>query len=224
VPEGTLGNLQLIDTLPQGLKFEGTVSINGNSGPAPYASVEPFTHTAIPEANEEGDPSVDSTTVTWSLGSVTNQPNDGLSNDFVIVYRARVLNEVIAHTDLNITMNNVVDMTYDTATGRVTHTDNDTITASQPMLTVSKSSDPVNGSSLAAGNTVTYTVDIQNTGTAPAYDVVLQDIIPLGMRVGGVTMVSTFLVSSPTPGLANLEPVYDSTLASRPGTSTPVVT
>jgi uncharacterized repeat protein (TIGR01451 family)/fimbrial isopeptide formation D2 family protein len=209
VPEGTLGNLELIDTLPQGLKFEGTASINGNTGPPPYGAVAPFTHPAVPEANEAGDPATGSTTVTWNLGSVTNQPNDGLSNDFVIVYRARVLNEVFAHTDLTTTLNNVVDMTYDTASGSVIQTDNDTIIAQQPMLTVSKNSDPVNGNSIAAGNTVTYTVDIRNTGTAPAYDVVLQDIIPPGMRAGGVTMVSTYLVSSPAPGLANLGPAYD---------------
>ncbi len=211
VPEGTLGNLELADTLPQGLKFEGTVSINGNTGPAPYAAVAPFFHTATPEANEVGDPAVGPTTVTWRLGSVTNQSNDGLSDDFIIVYRVRVLNEVFVHTDLSITLNNTVNMSYETATGNVTQTDNDTITALQPMLTVTKSSNPVSGSSIVAGNTVTYTVDIQNTGTAPAYDVVLQDIIPLGIRTGGVTMVSTYLVSSPTPGLANLAPAYDST-------------
>ena len=211
VPEGTLGNFELIDSLPQGLNFEGTVSINGNTGPAPYAAVAPFTHTAIATANAAGDPAVGPTTVTWSLGSLTNQPNDGLSNDFVIVYRARVLNEVFSHSDLSITLNNVVDITYDTATGLVTQTDNDTITALQPMLTVSKSSDPVVASSIAAGDTVTYTVEIQNTGTAPAYDVVLLDIIPLGIREGGVTMVSTYLLSSPSPGLANLAPVFDTT-------------
>jgi large repetitive protein len=209
VPEGTLGNLVLVDTLPQGLKFEGTVSINGNAGPAPFVAVAPFTHSAIPEANTSGDPTAGTTTVTWNLGSITNQPDDGLGNDFIIVYRARVLNEVLAHTD-SISMNNTVVMTYDTATGSVAQTDNDTvITVLQPMLTVTKSSNPANGSSIAAGNTVIYTVDIQNTGTAPAYDIVLQDIIPLGMRVGGVTMVSTHLISSPTPGLANLAPVYD---------------
>jgi uncharacterized repeat protein (TIGR01451 family)/fimbrial isopeptide formation D2 family protein len=211
VPEGTMGNFELIDSLPQGLNFEGTVSINGNTGPAPYGAVAPFTHTAIAEANAAGDPAINPTTVTWSLGSLTNQPNDGLSNDFVIVYRARVLNEVFSHSDLSITLNNAVDITYDTATGLVTQTDNDTITALQPMLTVSKSSDPVVASSIAAGDTVTYTVEIQNTGTAPAYDVVLQDIIPLGIREGGVTMVSTYLLSSPSPGLANLAPVFDAT-------------
>ncbi|MEN8261582.1 MAG: hypothetical protein ABFS02_13600 [Pseudomonadota bacterium] len=55
-------------------------------------------------------------------------------------------------TDLNITLNNVVNMTYDTAIGSVTQADNTTITIQQPMLTLSKSSDPVNGSSIAAGN------------------------------------------------------------------------
>jgi large repetitive protein len=209
VPEGTLGNLEVSDTLPQGLKFEGTVSINGNTGPAPYAAVAPFSHTPVPEANVAGDPAAGSTTVTWSFGSVTNRPNDGSSDDFVIVYLARVLNEVFPHSDLSIALTNVVNMSYDTAAGRVTQTDDDTIAALQPMLTVTKSSNPVSGSSIAPGSTVTYTVDIRNTGTAPAYDAVLQDIIPSGMRVGGVTMVSTHLLSSATPGLANLAPVYD---------------
>jgi len=53
-------------------------------------------------------------------------------------------------------------------------------------------------------------VDIQNTGTAPAYDAVLQDIIPAGMRAGGVNMVSIYLASAPAPGLANLAPDFDS--------------
>jgi uncharacterized repeat protein (TIGR01451 family)/fimbrial isopeptide formation D2 family protein len=213
VPEGTLGNLQLVDTLPQGLAYAGIVSINGNIGPEPYVAVPPFNHADITAASVTvtGDATTGPTTVTWSLGNVTNQPIDGASNDFVIVYQARVLNNVFAHTDLTIPLNNVVNMSYDTATGTVTQTDNDTIiNALQPMLTVAKSSDPVDGSVIAAGNTVTYTVDIQNSGTAPAYDTILQDIIPDGMRAGGITMASTYLVSSgPSPGLANLAPAYN---------------
>lgn len=97
VPEGTLGNLQLVDTLPQGLKFEGVVSISGDTS-APYSAVAPFSHLDIAAASivEAGDATLGATTVTWSLGDLTNQPNDGLNNDFVILYRARVLNNVIA--------------------------------------------------------------------------------------------------------------------------------
>ncbi|KPJ95091.1 MAG: hypothetical protein AMJ53_03610, partial [Gammaproteobacteria bacterium SG8_11] len=86
VPEGTLGNLQLVDTLPQGLDFEGVVSINGNTGPAPYAAVAPFSHVDIPAANivEAGDPATGPTTVTWTLGNVTNLPVDDAANDFEI--------------------------------------------------------------------------------------------------------------------------------------------
>jgi large repetitive protein len=212
VPEGTLGNLELVDTLPQGLKFEGTVSINGNPGPSPFAAVAPFTHSAVAEAGVSGDPVTGPSTVRWSIGSVTNQPNDGLSDDFVIVYRARVLNNAFSHDDLTIALNNAVEMSYDTATGTVTQSDSAAIIALQPRVTVSKSSDPVSGSVIAAGDAVTYTVDIHNAGTSPAYDSVLRDVIPQGMRAGGITMVRTYLLSGgPNPGLANLSPEYSPT-------------
>ena len=68
----------------------------------------------------------------------------------------------------------------------------------------------ISGSTVAAGAAVTYSVDIFNTGTAPAYDVVLRDIIPMGMRAGGITMVNTYLLSGgSSPGLVNLPPVYN---------------
>jgi large repetitive protein len=210
MPEGTLGSLVLTDTLPQGLQFAGITSINGSAGPT-HAAVAPFAHAGITAAQVAvtGDPASEPTVVTWTLGAVTNQPNDGMSNDFVIVYRARVLNNVFAHSELNLPLTNAVVMTYATATGSVSQSANATITVLQPQLTVSKSSSPASGSSVAAGSQVTYTIDIHNSGTAPAYDVVLRDILPAGLRAGGVTMVSTLLLSSPMPALPNLAPVYD---------------
>jgi uncharacterized repeat protein (TIGR01451 family) len=63
---------------------------------------------------------------------------------------------------------------------------------------------------LAADELVTYTVDIANSGTAPAYDTVLQDVIPVGMRNGTatITMVSVQLLLGGV--LPNLVPAYDS--------------
>ena len=211
--EGTFGNLVLVDTLPQGLKFEGIVSINSDTGPAPYIAVAPFIHADITAASvvEAGDATTGPTTVTWSPGSITNQPNNGLSDDFIIVYRARVLNNVLPQSTLSIPLNNTVDMSYATAIGTVTQSDNDTIiTALQPQLTVSKSAAPAGGdTSIDAGELVNYTVDIVNSGTAPAYDVVLQDIIPAGMRNGAatVTIISSDLVS--VAGYAPLAPTYN---------------
>jgi fimbrial isopeptide formation D2 family protein/uncharacterized repeat protein (TIGR01451 family) len=210
MPEGTLGNLVLADTLPQGLQFAGIASINGSVGSS-YAAVAPFAHATITAAQVAvtGDPASGPSVVTWTLGDVTNQPNDGASNAFVIVYRARVLNNVFAHTELNLPLTNAVVMTYATATGSVSQSAEATITVLQPQLAVAKSSNPVSGSSVAAGTQVTYTVGIHNSGTAPAYDVVLQDILPSGLRVGGVTVVSTQLLSNPLAALPNLAPVYD---------------
>ena len=77
--------------------------------------------------------------MTWAFGNLTNLPNDGANDDFVIVYRAQVLDEVFALDDLNIPLNNTVTMTYNTATGSVTQSDGDTvINALQPQLAVSK--------------------------------------------------------------------------------------
>ena len=62
---------------------------------------------------------------------------------------------------------------------------------------------------LASDEIVTYTVDIINSGDAPAYDTLLTDIIPVGMRNGTatVTIVSMQLLSGAV--LSNLAPVYD---------------
>jgi uncharacterized repeat protein (TIGR01451 family)/fimbrial isopeptide formation D2 family protein len=211
IAEGTLGNLELVDTLPQGLEYAGIVSINGNPGPAPYAAVTPFSHAdfTASDVTVSGDPAVDTSTVSWTFGNVTNLPDDGVNDDFVIVYRAQVMDEVFALNDLTIPLNNTVTMTYDTATGSVTQSDGDTvITVLQPQLAVSKGSVPAGGSSIAAGDTVTYTVDVLNSGNAPAYDAVIQDVLPTGLRQGGVTTSSITLVTAETT-LPVLAPAYD---------------
>ena len=215
MPEGTLGNVVVVDTLPQGLKFEGIVSINGSAAPAPYIAVAPFTHNDILAANivEAGDATTGSSTVTWNLGDVTNQPVDDAANDFVIIYRARVLNNVFAHTNYSFTLTNAVDMSYDTAATSIARGDNDTaITVLQPELTITKSAAAAGGDIVVEpGELVTYTVDVANTGAVPIYDAVIEDTIPAGMRNGTatVTMVSTERVVAGTT-LANPVMNYDS--------------
>ncbi|MGD8926713.1 MAG: isopeptide-forming domain-containing fimbrial protein, partial [Thioalkalispiraceae bacterium] len=208
VPEGTLGTFQLVDTLPQGLGFESIVSINGDTT-SPYSAVAPFIYSDFLAVAEAGDPTAGPTTVTWSFGDLTNQPVDGLANNFVVVYRARVLDNVFPQVN-STSLNNTVSVSYDTASGTTTNSDIDTvITVLQPQLTVSKSAAPAGGDTIIVANElVTYTVDVVNSGTAPAYDLVLQDIIPVGMRYGTatVTMVGTTLAGA---GVADVTPTYD---------------
>jgi uncharacterized repeat protein (TIGR01451 family)/fimbrial isopeptide formation D2 family protein len=209
--EGTLENAFVIDTLPQGLIFEGIANINGDTT-APYSAVSPFVHGDITAADivVAGDPTTGPTTVTLTIGTLVNPADGNAANDnFIIIYRARVLNLVHPQVN-NIGLTNTVAMGYETATGPATNiTDNESINVLQPNLSVATSAVAGGGDAvLAADEIVTYTVDITNSGTAPAYDTVLQDIIPLGMRSGTatITMVSVQLLSGPV--LPNLVPTY----------------
>ncbi|MEJ2392811.1 MAG: SdrD B-like domain-containing protein [Gammaproteobacteria bacterium] len=190
--EGSLDNVFVIDTLPRGLIFEGIANINGDTT-APYSAVPPFVHGDITPADivVAGDPTAGPTTVTLAIGALANPADGNDANDaFIVVYRARVLNLVHPQVD-SIGLTNTVAMGYDTA------------------ASVAKSAVPAGGDAvLAADEIVTYTVDITNNGTAPAYDTVLQDVIPVGMRNGTatITMVSVHLLSGPV--LPNLSPTY----------------
>ncbi len=76
----------------------------------------------------------------------------------------------------------------------VTETDTETIDLRQPILTVTKTAVPSGGVTvddptntiIEADEIITYTIDIFNAGTAPAYDMVLNDVIPVGLRNGGL--------------------------------------
>ncbi|MEJ2393068.1 MAG: SdrD B-like domain-containing protein, partial [Gammaproteobacteria bacterium] len=85
----------------------------------------------------------------------------------------------------------------------------DTLTLWQPVLSVNKAAAPAGGDNIIeAGEAVTYTVDIVNRGDAPAYDTVLVDTLPPGMRQGGVSTSSVSLVNAGT-ALPVLAPTYD---------------
>ena len=211
--EGTYNNVSVTDALPLGLMFEEIASINGDTA-APYAAAAPFAHADIPAANivVAGDATTIPHTVTMTLGDIVNQADGNITNDdFIIIYRARVLNLVHLQVN-NIALTNTAAMGYDTISGpATTFTDTEIIDVRQPNLTVAKSAVAAGGDAvLDANELITYTVDIANNGTAPAYDTVLRDIIPVGMRNGAatITMVSIQLLSG-GPALPNLAPVYD---------------
>lgn len=194
VPEGTLVNAKVVDTLPQGLDFIGIVSINGDTDGAPYVEANSFNYADILATDivEAGDPVTGPSTVTWNLGSITNQAIDNTTNDFTIIYRARVLKDSLDINTTTINLNNEVVLTYDTAVGVKTIEDLVTnITALQPKLTITKTAVPAGGDNVIVANeTVTYTLEFENTGDAPAYDLNILDTIPVGMRDTAVTAVA----------------------------------
>ncbi len=211
---GLTQNLVAQDTLPGGMVFVETVSINGDttvdytppgSGAGSNFSYAAITAANVPVAGQTG-------ALTWTIGNVVNDPfGDSTTDAIEIIYRARILPDAgIAHV-ASTTLTNTVSMDYETATGpATTKTDSATVTVVQPVLAVAKSAVADGGDTvLAADEIVTYTVDMVNSGGAPAFDPQLTDIIPVGMRNGTatITTVSMELVSGTV--LPNLAPTYD---------------
>ena len=90
-----------------------------------------------------------------------------------------------------------------------------TINVWQPLLNVSKSAATATGGTvITAGELITYTVKIANSGTAPAYNPVLTDTLPVGLRQAGVTTTGITLVNTATNAvtatLPTLAPAYSS--------------
>ncbi|MBB3059625.1 DUF11 domain-containing protein [Microbulbifer rhizosphaerae] len=207
LPEGSAPNAAITDTLPQGLVFDGTLAVNGDNS-APFVAPAPFSHGDIIEPIPAGDPATGPTTVTWNIADLVNAGDNNAANDeFVIRYRARVLNQDAHPWPANNTpLTNNVEFGFDAATGAENRNDGETLDLLQPNLAVAITSNPADGSTLAPGDTVDYTVTITNSGSAPAYDTVFRDTIPLGLRQGGVTVQSTSVNGA---AVADLAPVYD---------------
>ncbi|WP_444922859.1 isopeptide-forming domain-containing fimbrial protein [Microbulbifer sp. DLAB2-AF] len=208
LPEGTAPKAQIVDTLPQGMVFAGTVSINGDSN-APFAAVAPFLHNDIAEPVQAGDPAAGPTTLSWNIADLRNQGDNNAANDeFVLRYRARVLNRDVHPWPANNTAltNNVV-FSFDAATGNETRNDSETLDLLQPDLAIAISANPAGGTTLSAGDRVDYTITITNNGSAPAYDPLFKDLIPLGLRQAGVNVQSVTVNGATATAVA---PTFDS--------------
>ena len=207
--EGRHNTVELIDTLPQGLAFETVLEINGDTS-EPFSSVSPFNHNDV-VVTLTGDPIIEDTDLSFNFGDIVNIADANAANDEIIIrYAARVLNDVFVQQNNTPVINNA-QLDHGTATGIVSKTDAVTLALLQPQLDLTKTAFPAGGDAvLEANEFVTYRVDVINNGAAPAYDLVLEDIIPVGMRNGAATItpISTTLVNAAT-SLSNVIPSYD---------------
>lgn len=196
--EGTTNGLVLTDTLPTGLAFESMVSADF------FGTVESpvVTPAAIPAQSGQ--------TLTWNLGSQTNPADGNAANDFlVLVYEARVENlDTLSQTPTTQPLTNAATLDYTVASGPAPQqAANANVQVLQPDLAITKTASAAGGDTIVvAGEVVTYTVAITNNGDAPAYDTVLQDTLPDGMRLAGITTDSIDVDGNARPTLA---PTYN---------------
>ena len=210
--EGVTQNALLTDQLPTGLAFDGLVSISPASGSGNFA----YTVASQPAAGATG-------TLTWNLGTITNTAdNDPANNTLVIEYRARVVKDTLAQTPTARQLTNNATLSY--AIDGVAATPKSsaaTINVWQPLLNVSKNAVTAGGGTvISAGELITYTVKIANSGTAPGYNPVLSDTLPLGLRQAGVTVTGITLIDSATNAVTATLPTLAPTYSSVTGVAT----
>jgi uncharacterized repeat protein (TIGR01451 family)/fimbrial isopeptide formation D2 family protein len=77
--------------------------------------------------------------------------------------------------------------------------DSDSVTnhVIQPLLSIDKSSTPPPGAYVGAGDRITYTLTVTNSGHGPAYDIVISDVLPAELFY-----VTSIITSSAPPTIA----------------------
>ncbi|WP_243370445.1 isopeptide-forming domain-containing fimbrial protein [Geotalea sp. SG265] len=210
--EGVTQNIMVTDQLPAGLAFDGVVSIT----PAPGSSNFTYAVASQPAPGSTG-------TLTWNLGNVTNVvDNNPANNTLIIQYRAHVVRDILAQSPTAQQLANNATLSYAIDGFAATpKTANATVNIWQPMLNVSKSAVTANGNTvITAGEPVTYTVKIANSGAAPAYNTILADTLPVGMRQAGVSTSSIILVNTVTNAVTATLPTLAPTYSSVTGVAT----
>ncbi|HEY6873584.1 MAG TPA: isopeptide-forming domain-containing fimbrial protein [Geobacteraceae bacterium] len=210
--EGVTQNVVVTDTLPTGLAFDSVVGIAPASGSGNFT----YTVASQPAPGATG-------TLTWNLGDITNAvDNNPANNTLLIQYRAHVVKNTLTQSPTAQQLTNNATLGYAiNGVAATPKTTSATINVWQPLLNVSKSAATANGGTvITAGELTTYTVKIPNSGTAPAYNTVLADTLPVGMRQGGVTTTGITLVNTATNAVTATLPTLAPTYSAPTGVAT----
>ncbi|PTX97490.1 hypothetical protein DB346_21075 [Verrucomicrobia bacterium LW23] len=212
IPEGTTYDLSFFDDLPSGLQFinDGTATLafvsNGGgitSTNVPSTHVSAFmTGNAVPMlGNTYSIPSTyiittgsDGGTISFHMGDVVNSDSDADAEYVVIEFNAIVTNISGNQSGVNRANNFQVRTDEPWDSPRTLGTSNTvTVTIREPVLTIDKDITVPSGTPPQAdeSDVVTYSITVQNTGTATAYDIRVQDLIPslyMDMVPGSLTI------------------------------------
>jgi len=236
IPEGTSNNVQLLDTFSAGVALQDNtqvrVSFIADNDISEATDLSGADNDALPPTFvlPVGRITTVGQDVTFNLGTLVNNDNDANTETIVIEFNVLVLND--AANDLGDVLAN--SFTASANSGTVATSNTVDAVVAEPVLSIQKDASPLMA---LAGATATFTITVQNTGTADAQDVVISDTLPAGLTwVGNVTAISgpaptvntsalpvvTFSWSSvPQPPLGNYQFSFDVTIdpAATPGTA-----
>ncbi|HEY9075989.1 MAG TPA: sortase [Anaerolineaceae bacterium] len=189
LPEGTMTQAVIVDTLDNGLAFVGCTAITASAG---VSSDLPGGLAAA--CNPPSTPAYNPTSrqITFTLGNLLNSDiNDSVTETIYIDYQAIVTN-ILANQAGGQRSNNAV---FNYGSGSLAARRAPLVTILEPQMDVAKSALIRGAATGDAGDTVTYTVTLRHTSGATnatdAYDVTFSDPLPL-------TAAGTSAILSPT--------------------------
>jgi large repetitive protein len=209
LPEGTTPALRVVDSLPAGLGYlAASVDRTGFLGTVP----EPTINATI---GVGGD-------VTLDFGETLVTPdNDPTNNTFVVVVTARVLDEP---GNVGVAPRTALDNQATLSVGGTTIAATPvTVTVTEPKLSIDKHISALSG---VNHDTATVTLSVQNTGTATAFDVVVDDPLSNAMfrEIAPGTTPAGFAFGLVADGDRTIVRYTGSSLAATPGQNTATFT
>jgi fimbrial isopeptide formation D2 family protein/uncharacterized repeat protein (TIGR01451 family) len=182
------------DVLAEGLTYEtGTLAVNADGGLTLGATPAEFTRT-----DDSPAPGQETLELNWI--SITN--TTGGVQSITLTYDALVDN-ILSNQD-NQTLPNLAALGFINPAGgaAATLTDGESVTVGEPDLTLVKSI-PSMPMAPQAGDTVGFQIDIGNTGTTTAFEVVLTDVLPAGLENVTNLQVTSTTGGAETPTFTN---------------------
>jgi LPXTG-site transpeptidase (sortase) family protein len=183
--ESILENLVMTDILDRGLAFIDCEIVAEGLTEDPLHPFDQICNSMLVETEPTGsvNPADPGRKLTLTFGTISNESE---GDQFIIVrYRVKVLNSV--ENVRGLLLNNAAEWNW---TGGNLELKAENVKVVEPELLIEKSVNPQTGMS---GQELTFTLKIRHSenSNVNAYDVVLEDVIPLGLRYvpGSLTFV-----------------------------------
>lgn len=188
LPEGTIPEVVLADTLPHGLTFASSAITNGNPGIA-------YSLAAAPTSGDTG-------LIAWDFGSIENPANGNDTDDTITIdYTVIVIDTPSNAAGAELT--NAAQMSYVDGEGapHETTVQSQTVTVAEPELRAGKSG----SGTIELDGTGSFTLTVTNAGTSTAWQATLIDVLPEEMR-STEPIVSAIKVGDPPRVLSESVP------------------
>lgn len=215
LPEATYSSLQIVDFLPAGLSYVANsfslniAGLNATLTPGDVTFSTPSGDDTVAGSSGE-DITLDLT------GFSVDSDNDSGNNQFTVTFQALVLD-----IPGNQGQTSPGNMLSNLAGIRIANPDpftNSNQTDSEvvePLITIAKSA---NDTTVQAGQLVTFTVVLENTGQSAAQDILWQDTLPAELYEAGTNLASLVSVVSSTAGTLSESTDFVSDFSSNPVT------